>query len=261
MEITTHIEALVRLATSLHQGSTNSQKTHPPIQQLAEYLGVKPQSFQFARILTWMIAFYEDALDAISNSPLSDKNRVTAISNLQALFSPFLPPSFGGSIGTWYNQVMSATNESYFDLLSDTIKQHKPIYLPSKTDTQKMVNELSELLDQLEGVGLPRWINDDFKGSIGLTVLVLEKIPFLAHRIVNDMHGSIVSKLLLVVPESQKQFLVKAATAINIVLAAFVMPSEAQEAYDSYYGWFAESPSDSRLIEQMAKPLALPSPR
>jgi hypothetical protein len=218
------------------------------------------KSYQFIRVLTWLIAFYHDAVDSIDKSSLSDKNKITAKTNLGALFSPFLPP-FQANVLLWYSQVMSPTNESYFDLLSDTIIQTSAINLPEESDLNIYKNDLAKIIDEIDSIGLPRWIRDDVKESVDMAILALEVYPFLAHRLIRESHKSILSTLFSTTTPDQKKFLVKVATTINIVLAAFIMPHEASEAATTYYGWAIEAPSDVKQIEGCAQPLALPAPK
>lgn len=179
---------------------------------------------------------------------------------MRQLFSPLLPP-FGGHVKDWYNRNMSDTNESYFDLLSDTLIISSPIFLPSDEQVTEYKVKLNALLDELNDLNFPRWVNDEFREAIGLTLIALEKMPFLAHRIVREAHSNILSKLFASGDQKQKSYVVRLATTINIVLAAFVMPHEAAEATNTYYDWAIASPVDTKQIEACAKPLALPAPK
>lgn len=260
MQRITHIEALTSLAIRVKEGTAAQQvNSASPVSILAKVVGLEIKSTQFLRILMWLIAFYNDGMETISNSGLSDKNRDVAEDNTRALFSPFLPP-FGNTINQWFSSNMSATNQSYFDLLSDAIIDKHPIYVPEPSDITSYANDLNKLLQEMESLDLPRWINNDFKAAIELTLIAIEKLPFLAHRIIQDSHSTILSKLLLVAKPEHKKFMVRVATTINIILAAFVMPHEATDAAASYYGWAVHSPADIKQIEACAAPLALPAP-
>lgn len=207
-----------------------------------------------------MIAFYHDALEAVKSSSISEKNMNVAIENLSKLFAPLLPPFPASNLNTWHKSAMSATNEAYFDLLADAIVDQHAINVPEQSDIDIMKQDILDLRQQLEEMKLPRWINDDFEESLALTFIALDKMPFLAHRIINDAHSSILSKLFSSGTAEQKKFMVKVATTINVILAAFVMPHAGYEAATTYYGWISESATDPKQIESIAAPLALPAP-
>lgn len=256
---TTHIQALVSFAEAIHNSAGNRLQNATPLEALANHLGMSIQDHKFLRILTWVIAFCREAVDTIESSNLSEKNKKTASSNITALFNPFLPP-FSGKLGSWYNHSLSATNQSYFDLLSDTIVDQFPIYIPDQKTIDKQKSSLRELLVEMETIKLPKWINDDFSQSIEMTIIAMEKIPFLAHRIIQDAHSTILARLFSASTIENKRFMVKVATAINVVFAAFIMPFEAQQAGNYYYQWIGDSAVSQDQIDACAKPLALPAP-
>jgi hypothetical protein len=68
------------------------------------------------------------------------------------------------------------------------------------------------------------------------------------------------SKLFSAGTAEQKKFMVKVATTINVILAAFVMPHAGYEAATTYYSWVSDSATDPKQIERIAAPLALPAP-
>ena len=256
---TTHIQALVNFAEAIHNSAGNRLQNSTPLEALANHLGMSIQDHKFLRILTWIIAFCREAVDTIESSSLSEKNKGTASSNITALFNPFLPP-FSGKVGTWYNSSLSATNQSYFDLLSDAIVDQFPIYIPDQETIDEHKSSLRDILVEMEKMNLPKWINDDFSQSIEMTIVAIEKIPFLAHRIIQDAHSSILARLFSDSTIENKRFMVKVATAINVVFAAFIMPFEAQEAGNYYYRWIGDSAVSQDQIDACAKPLALPAP-
>jgi hypothetical protein len=256
----THIQALTSFADDLFTTTPNNQKGSKPVLVLSNYLGLPSGSSKFSRILTWIISFYQEGVSTIGSSTLSEKNKVTASQNVYKLFVPFMPPFEGANLDAWFKQAMSDTNQSYFDLLSDAILDTHPIFVPDAEDIHRFKSDLTALLSDMEGIGLPKWINDDFAESIGLTILALDKLPFLAHKIIQDSHNTILARLFSVTTPEHKKFMVKVATTMNVVFAAFIMPFEAQQATSAYYNWMLESPIDTKQIDACSAPLALPAP-
>lgn len=207
-----------------------------------------------------MIAFCDEAITVVDSSSLSEKNKTTAKANLKALYQPFLPPFVHTNVQDWFRSAMSDTNQSYFDLLSDTIVSEHPIYLPETKDIDKYKADLQSILADLEKVGLPQWVYRAFQDSVSLTLLAIDKLPFLAHKIIQDAHNTVLARLFSVTTPEHRKFMVRVATTMNIIFTAFVMPHEASEAAQSYYGWVLESPVDVRQIEACSQPLALPPP-
>lgn len=257
----THIQALTEFATALDNSIPQNRKnSEKPISALAIFVGLSPQSYQFTRLLTWLIAFYYDARSTLDKASLAERNRDTARANLHALFEPFLPPFSGVAIGGWFASAMSPTNQSYFDLLNDVLVVQQPIFMPGKEDLSSYEAQLKELVQELEEIGLPPWIERDFRESIELTLIAVEKLPFVAHRLVQDAHSVVLARLFSCASPEHRKFMVKVATVVNIVLAAFIMPHEAADAAQAYYGWMLESPVDAKQIEACSRPLALPAP-
>lgn len=258
MKKTTHIEALTQFASDIQRhGRKHSNK---PVAAFAGYVGLGVSSYQFTRILTWTIAFYQDALNTLETEDITDRNRSTAESILKSIFVPFLPPFTNKTVEDWYSSAMSETNQSYLDLLNNIVIKNQPIFVPEPSDLSEYSDELYKILGELDSVDLPRWIKRDFEEAVQLTLVAIEKLPFVAHRIIRDAHASILSKLFSAVSPDQKKFIVRAATTINLVLAAFVMPHAAVDAASTYYGWAFDSAVDVKQIEACAAPLALPPP-
>jgi hypothetical protein len=261
MRTTTHIEALTDFATALHDSVPQARKnSDKPLSVLSTYVGLSIQSYQFTRVLTWVIAFYYDAVSTLDGAEMADRNRDTAKTNLHTLFAPFLPPFDSNLVSHWYAQSMSAVNVSYFDLLNDVMVKQHPIYIPGKDDLESYRSQLKGVLIELAEAKLPKWIERDFEDAIQLTLLAIEKLPFVAHRLIREAHSSILGRLFDVVSPDHKKLMVKVATIVNLVMIAFVMPHEGSEAIGTYYGWMAESPVDVKQIEACARPLALPAP-
>lgn len=256
---TTHIASLAQLAIALNEFSGDRRRGENPLNLLANMLNLNVESHQFIRVLTWIIAFYNEGIRTVETSTLSEKNKSASLSNMRTLFQPFLPP-FQSSMQTWFGTAMSQTNQSYFDLLSDSLRDQNAIYVPDQEDLDKYRDQLMKLLEEIEQIGLPKWINDDFNESISLTLSAIDKIPFLAHRVIQDAHATILARLFSVSSPDHKRFMVKVATVMNVILAAFVMPHEATEAGNAYYEWIAQSPVSQAQIDDCAKPLALPAP-
>lgn len=259
MEKTTHIAALASLANTLNKFNGSRRNSETPLSVLASLLGLPVESHKFIRALTWIIAFYNEGVNTIQDSSLSESNKSAALNNIRTLFQPFLPP-FAAQMQPWYASAMSQTNQSYFDLLSDALKDRYAIYVPDQETLSSLIARLSGLLVELKDQGLPKWINDDFEEAMSLTLTTIEKLPFLAHKVIQSAHASILARLFSVANPEHKRFMVKVATTINIVLAAFIMPAEAVDAGRSYYGWMSESAADQKQIDQYAQPLALPPP-
>ena len=259
MRKTTHIASIAELAITLHNFSGNRRNGEAPIATLASFLGLSLDGHQFVRILTWVIAFYQEGETIIRESDLTEKNKSAAISNLKNLFQPFLPP-FSGQMQTWFNSAMSQTNQSYYDLLSDSLRKQHSISIPDSNQIAVYAQQLSNLLVEMKRIELPKWISDDFSDSISLTIQAIEKIPFIAHRVLYNTHSSIIASLFFRVSSDHKKFIVKVATTVNIVFAAFVMPHEASEAGQTYYEWMASSAISQEQIDACARPLALPAP-
>jgi hypothetical protein len=261
MRTLTHIAALTELATSLAEADRDVHE-NPPALALAAYLGINAQSYQFTRILTWIIAFYYEGVEVIkSSSGLSENNKNTALHNYSVLFQPFLPPFSGNAkVHQWRTASLSATNMAYFELLNDIIIKENPIYLPEMSDVSKYHEDLKAILEEVKQASLPPWIRKDFEESISLTIIAIDKVPFLAHRIIQDAHSTVLARLFSVATPEHRKLMVRVATVMNIVFAAFVMPYEASEAGNSYYSWVVESPPDIKQIEACAQPLALPPP-
>ena len=261
MRRVTHIQALTEFANALHDSiAQNRRSSEKPISALSTFVGLHAQSYQFTRLLTWLIAFYYDALSTLDDASLAERNRNTAKANLHALFEPFLPPFTTPAIGNWFSAAMSSTNQSYFDLLNDVIVLQQPIFIPDVEDLRSYETQLRDVLAELERVKLPPWIERDFTEAIQLTLLAVEKLPFVAHRLVQDAHSTILARLFSVATPEHRKFMVKVATIVNVVFAAFIMPNEASDAAEAYYGWMLESQTDVKQIAACAQPLALPAP-
>lgn len=261
MRTLTHIEALTEFATTVYEAAPGPRAaSERPVPTLAKVLGLRMETYQFTRVLTWIIAFYYEAVSTLNHANIAERNRDTAKSNLASVFAPFLPPFQNPTVAAWYTSAMSATNQSYFDLLNDVLIKQQPIHLPEASDIDKYKTDLASILSELKDVGLPPWIEKDFQESIQLTLLALDKIPFVAHKIIQDAHNTILARLFSIARPEHRKFMVRVATTINVVLAAFVMPYEATEAAHAYYGWMMQSPVDVQQIEACATPLALPPP-
>jgi hypothetical protein len=256
---TSHIGGLIRFADTL-RGLGGDSVNQAPIMVLAGYVGLGPTSSQFARLLYWMSEFLNDAERALSSLAIEDDSKSVASDILASVVAPFRPPFAGNNLGHWLSQSFSATNREYLKLLSNVLAASAPIFLPEQDDVTTERVKLDKILSDIENHGLPDWVVDDFRETVGLAIVAMEKVPYLAHLAISDANRSIAASILSDIPLPSKKLLVRASVVLNALLAVYIMPHEAAEATDSYYQWLITSQPSATQMEKQTVPLSLPAP-
>jgi len=255
----------VRLVSCLPTGAIEiggGKRQHPSASlALAKLLGLNAVSIEFGKVILWIGAFVSDGFDAIGRSSLKDGDRSAALAIFTELSAPFRYPYAGGPVQEHMGKMLTGERMSYMSLLDAYIKNEHPIYIPEPTEISETIETLRNCQKDFSQLDVPAYIKEDFHKTIDLYIIVATHLPMVAHRLVSAESSNLISWLLSSIPDDAKNTVARAALAINVLVAAFVAPSEAADAGNSYYKWYSQVTASNPAIEASVAPKALPAPK
>ena len=260
----THIQSVIVLLDLLERHEQKRAGTGfivlPPLGALANYLDLSTESIAFIKAVQWVSVFVQDGRDTILKSSLSEENKKAAITLYSKITTPFVYPFSATQVSQHIKSTLSETTRSHLSLLNEWILKEFPIYIPEPGDINALIADLEDVKEDFDKLNLPKYIKEDFAQHIDLYVNMAQKLPFVAHQLLIHESSKLSSWLLSNLPQDAKRVVVRAATAVNLLVAAFIAPAEASGAYETYYAWAAQAQPANKQLEAAAAPLQLAPP-
>jgi hypothetical protein len=260
----THIKSVITLLDILPKyelrKAASGHTTVATLGALANYLQFETDSVAFIKTLQWVSVFIQDGRDTILKSSLSDENKKAAVELYAKISSPFIYPFPPNQATQHIRNTLSETSRSHLSLLSEWIQKESPIYVPDPEDISLLIADLAKIGVEFSKLDLPGYLKEDFSQHLQLYITISEKIPFVAHQLLIHEATKLSAWLLSNLPQEAKRVIVKAATVVNLLVAAFIAPAEASDAYSTYYAWAAQAQPEAKQLMAAAAPLQLPPP-
>lgn len=260
MTITTHLSVLVDFWDKLDEYRANNTGSGTPITVLSHRLGFDPSSVKFAKALLFIHQFCLDTVESVRMSSIKETNKEVVLGMLQPLIAPFRFPFPQDEIPNIRNSALSHMVRSHIDLLNDIMIREVAFLVPTAEQIDRNLKEMEKLRTRFSKLELSPWLKDDFEQTLNLHVALLAAFPEMSHRVLFETQKTLSSYLSLSLAPQATRALIAGLVAVNALIAAFVLPSEAYEAGRNYYGWILGPATGAPLLPAAALMPQLPAP-
>ena len=258
--ITTHLSVLVDFYDKLDQHRSTYAGAIGVLEALSTRLEFSPDSFEFAKAVLFVYRFGLDTLDSIKMSSIKDSNKDVILNMVRPLVDAFTYPYRTFELPNSLQQTLSSTTRSHIDLVNDIMIREVAFLTPTQEQIDENLREMEKLKTKFHELDLSPWIKDDFDQTINLHIALLSAFPEMSHRVLFETQKTLSSYLSLSLSTKARRVLVAGVVAVNALITAFIIPSEAYEAGKNYYGWILESSTGPSLLSPENHQARLPPP-